>query len=73
MHGHDVVGRIFSIERFLCCRTHEEKLSIQCLWKRFPPLRSRILFVVNTVTVFLSFCYIECELFAVFIKILLDN
>ena len=26
-----------------------------------------------TLTVFLSFCYIECDLFAVFIKILFDN
>ena len=28
-NGHDVVGGIFFIERFLCCMTHEEKLSIQ--------------------------------------------
>ena len=34
---------------------------------------TRFLFVVNTLTVFLSFCYIECELFALFIKILFDN
>ena len=39
----------------------------------FPPLCTRILLVVNTLRVFLSFCYIECELFAVFIKILFDN
>ena len=28
------------------------------LWQRFPPLCTRLLFVVNTLTVFLSFCYI---------------
>ena len=31
-NGHDVVisiGGIFFIERFVCCMTHEEKLSIQ--------------------------------------------
>ena len=43
------------------------------LWQEFPPLCTRILFVVNTLTVFLSFCYIECNLFAVFINILCDN
>ena len=34
---------------------------------------TRLLFVVNTLTVLLCFCYIGCELFAVFIKILFDN
>ena len=53
--------------------THKEKLSIQ--W----PCNSNFhhfaqeLFVVNTPTVFLSFYYIEWELFAVFVKILFEN
>ena len=34
----------------------------------FPPLCTRCLFVINTLTVFLSFCYSECKLFAVFIN-----
>ena len=42
------------------------------LYQRFSPLCTRLLFVVNTLTVFLSFWYIECELFAVFMKILFD-
>ena len=42
------------------------------LLQGFPPLCARLLFVVNRLTVFLSFCYIECELFAVFM-ILFDN
>ena len=34
---------------------------------------TKLLFLVNTLTVFPSFCSIECGLFAVFIKILFDN
>ena len=41
--------------------------------QRFPPLCTRLLFIVNTLTVLLSFCNIESELFAVLIKILFDN
>ena len=43
------------------------------LLQRFHPLCASLLFVLNRLTVFLSFCYIECELFAVFMKILFDN
>ena len=61
------------IERFVCCMTRRKAEHSVTLWQRCTPLCTRRLFVVNTLTVFLSFCYIECELFAVFIKILFDN
>ena len=67
------VGGIFY--RTLCMlhntRTKAEQSVTLKPW--FPPLCTRVLFVVNTPAVFLSFYYIECELFAVFIKILFDN
>ena len=55
--------------------THKKTLSLQwpCTGAAITPLCAKLLFVVNTLTVLLSFCYIECELFAVFIKILFDN
>ena len=46
-------------------RKTEPSVSLQ---QRFPPLCTRVLFVVNTPTVVLRFYYIECELFAVFYK-----
>ena len=67
---------LFFIERFVCCMTHEVKLSILIQWpcsSDFHRFARDCCFVVNTLTVFLSFCYIECKLFAVFIKILFDN
>ena len=76
-NGHDVV---ISIGGFLFYRTlcmlHDTRRKAEhsvTLLQRFPPLCARLLFVVNTLTVFLSFCYIECQLFAVFVKILFDN
>ena len=59
--------------RTLCMLHDTQRKSEHSLTLRFPPLCTRILFVVNTLTVFLSFCYIECKLFAVFIKILFNN
>ena len=41
---------------------------LKTLYQQFLPLCTRHLFVVNTLTVFLSFCYSECELFTVFIN-----
>ena len=38
------------------------------LWQRFPSLCMKLLFVVNTLTEFLSFCHIECKLFAYLYK-----
>ena len=77
-NGYDVVISTWDflyIYRSLCMlhgtrRKAEHSVTLQ---QRFPPLCKRLLFVVNTLTVFLSFCYIECELFAVFIKILFDK
>ena len=60
-NGHDVVISICGIffYRTLCMLHDEEKLSIQWLcssdFRRFARV---FLFVVNTLTVFLSFCYI---------------
>ena len=68
------IGGIFFYRTL--CMLHETRRIAEhsvTLQQRFPPLCTRLLFVVNTLKVFLSFCYIECELFAVFIKILFDN
>ena len=43
------------------CMLHDTQRKPQnsvILWQLFPPLCTRLLFVVNTLTVFLSFCYI---------------
>ena len=76
-NGHDVIISINGIFFYrMLCILHDTRRKAEhsvTLLQRFPPLCSRLLFVVNTRTVFLSFCYIECELFAVFIKILFDN
>ena len=69
------IGGIFFFYRTLCM-LHDTRRKAEhsvTLWQPFPPFCTRLLFVVNTLTVFLSFCYSECELFAVFIKILVDN
>ena len=58
------------------CMLHDTRRKAEhsvTLWQRFPPLCTRLLLVVNTLTVFLSFCYVECELFAVFMKILFHD
>ena len=53
--------------------THKEKLSIQWPCNSNFHHFAQALFVVNTPTVFLSYYYIEWELFAVFLKILFEN
>ena len=76
-NGHEVVisvGGIFLYK--MLCMSHDTRRKVEhsvTLWQQFPLLCTRLLFVVNTLTMFLSFCYIECKLFAVFIKIFFDN
>ena len=70
-----VISRWDFFYRSLCMLhdTRKKAEHLVTLQPRLPPLCTKLLFVVNTLTVFLSFCYIECELFAEFTKILFDN
>ena len=59
-NAHDVVisiGGIFFIEGFVCCIT-KKCWAFSLVPERFPLLCMILLFVVNRLTVFLSFCYI---------------
>ena len=76
-NGHEVVISVGGIFLYrMLCMSQDTRRKVEhsvTLWQQFPLLCTRLLFVVNTLTMFLSFCYIECKLFAVFIKILLTT
>ena len=78
MHGMQWSQYVGFFYRTLCTlhdeKNTEEKLSLQCPCSNdFRRFAWEFFFVVNTPTVVLSFYYIECELFAVFIKMLFNN